>query len=688
VNRRSISRVVALAGALCATSACRSSGPAGRAADAPVLRTPSDRVDPQLLSELTVLATGTLPTPEELAAARATPSVGEYIDRLVRDPRMGREVVARFTFRELLVTPGFATTIQFYALKQASSGDATVNFLRKPCAVSQAVKVRPWWDLEREILVCPDSYQPDHWVRGAASRRYATTDLMQHCNSFAGSPLAEVAPYCGCGPNLIRCYRDEEHRKQIVASMTDELVQTVGHIVDDDLPIAELFTSKSTFHDRNVAFVYRQWRMEDEQRVDLEALRSLDDWPEHGKWAERPEWSAGQHAGVITAPRLLHENSDRRQRMREIYDKLWCSKPNSIGATAQQFLALKAKSLQLKQEGWQALASRELCTDCHARLDYSWQFMLGWGDGRVVANHFVSKLQPQGGVGPLYAKNIRDQRGEGPLNTHTFATLAVEQPEFRECMIGNVARHVFGDHASSEDFAALQSAFARRGTFKNLMRKALARYASEWREPPAAPPASDGAAAATTASGKAWDQAADAAIVLAPRLRAAVDEQCAYCHEPFEAKALPRSLVVRMLDQVAWGRMPKGKDLLPASRYTMVTSFIDTLWRDREERRIALEHFLARGTAVPVHAPAFARNIVDSLAGGAAAEKGTDPTWTLMEEGLGSDELTFTPGFAAFVGMEALERCKKAGHQAAALESCVERATNPALHSKVPIRAP
>ena len=61
---------------------------------------------------------------------------------------------------------------------------------------------------------------------------------------------------------------------------------------------------------------------------------------------------------------------------------------------------------------------------------------------------------------------------------------------------------------------------------------------------------------------------------------------------------------------------------------------------------------------------------------------------TLTAPLAGADEITFTPGFGAFVGLEALDRCKAAGQTGDKLETCLERATDPTMFAKGRVPTP
>ena len=98
-------------------------------------------------------------------------------------------------------------------------------------------------------------------------------------------------------------------------SLISEIRDTASYVVEHDLPMSEVFTSNSTFRDRNAELVRRRYQVSSTQNPDVvAALRGMQSWPEGGKWAPRDEETPGQHAGVLTSPQLLHWLPDRRQR--------------------------------------------------------------------------------------------------------------------------------------------------------------------------------------------------------------------------------------------------------------------------------------------------------------------------------------------------------------------------------------
>src|SRR5205814_291138 len=105
----------------------------------------------------------------------------------------------------------------------------------------------------------------------------------------------------------------------------------------------------------------------------------------------------------------------------------WCSELLAKNATAEQVLSLGVTNLR-QGDGWKKLAHMPLCTDCHARLDYGWQFFTGTPDITFGQLSYVPSLHPESG--PLYVRDADDSRGEGPLTPLGFAKLATQQPEF------------------------------------------------------------------------------------------------------------------------------------------------------------------------------------------------------------------------------------------------------------------
>ena len=644
----------------------------------------------ELLATMASLV-GEVPEAGELARWTKQIASGEvplsrYIDELLASERFAREIVPNLVFSSYGSVRNYYALPNAFTLQRTASLDATY-YLRAPCTTDEATVVRPWWDLANEVKVCPDAYRPEKWTMTADEHSYRT-QLALACDSQVGSPESETQPLCGCGPNLIRCMRDAEQYDDFNASMMNEVKQTTAYVVQHDLPIASLFTGNETFRDRNAELYYRRQKIGalELSRVERE-LASLARWPVEGRWAPREEVRPGQHAGVLTAPQILHWLPDRRQRQRAYYEILWCNMTNTFGATTRKVLELNAAGNNFfVHESWAKLAHTELCTNCHARLDYGFQFFLGYPDSRA-STHFMPALHAAG-TGPLYGQDINDVRGEAPLTPLGFAKLATAQPDFHGCMAGHFVDYVLGERATEDDVRAIAAAVAEQGTFKASMRVALERFAERWRAD----------ARATSPAGVATPVAAAGApgsVVVGPELRAALDRGCVDCHDEqptampvdgsglphdFTPRELPRSLLVAMTDQVAFGMMPKDQPLEAPAREALVRTLIGSLWEDPAARAEAERYYLGQGRGLPAHQFDNTLHAVSTTAAGTS-----DLQWGALERGIWTEQATVTPGVIAVTTLDAVRACVRAGtRQGAAFAACLRRATAPSLLSRSP----
>lgn len=675
-------RLLPSALAAAALAACVKPAPAPEAAAKPPA--------PELLDTISELTVGTLPTAAEREARDRLATAGQltaasYADQLLADPRFGRSVVPRMVFKiasTQLSQNGFNRVMVLEHDVDASGLETWDSPDHGPCKPDETVQVHPWWAPATEtIRICKDAYRPEVW---RDTRLPSVEKPVTRCD--AGGAVVRPPPFvCGGGPSLQRATRDTEHFNEIRESLRQEVLRTTGWVVDQDLPIETLFTTNSTWRDRNAEYTYRLWDAEAHDRpVDM---TGLDEWPADGKLAPRPEATPGMHAGVLTTPHLVYFNADRRQRMKMLYQIVWCTGPGSSGATASDILSLGSGNLQVTNDGWKVLAAKPICTECHAKLDYGARFFWGFEDANATANHYQPESQLSG-AGPLYGNDIDDPRGSAPLTPTGFASLALKQPEFAGCMVDDVVSHVFGAAATADDRRAVAEAYARKPTFRSLARTALLRFASQWSVPrPPPPPELDPAAPAGEL------------VTLGPGLRHEVDQKCEGCHDgqtkdapDFRPAALPRTTVVSMLDQVAFGRMPKKKDALTeASRRALVELFASTLWSDPEPRAIALAHYTGDdGRTLSAYGIDTALDVVSAAAG--APAPGATPAkpveWRLVEHGLAESFQQYDPGYVTITSLAASDACKRAGKTGDALDECIAKAIDPMALSRYPLAPP
>ncbi len=618
---------------------------------------------------------------------RGAAPLDAYLDEILGTERFAAEVVPALVFAAFVNVRNYYALPSAFVLKHPADPNGPL-YLRAPCSADDAVAVQPWWNLRTEVRVCPDSYRPDKWTLSPGEHAYRTAMALS-CDSQVGSPELETNPLCGCGPNLIRCLRDDDQYNQFNKSFMDEVKRTTAYVVEHDLAMASLFTGNSTFRDRNTELYYRRQKIETLQiQQAARELADLDAWPEGGKWAPRDEVVSGQHAGVLTAPQILHWLPDRRQRQRGYYEMMWCNLRNSFGATTHKVLELNSTGNNFfVHDSWQRLAHTELCMNCHARLDYGSQFFLGYPDSRA-GTHFNPTLQASG-LGPLYGRDLRDLRGQAPLTPLGFANLATMQPDFNSCMANHFVNYVLGDRATSDDVHAIEAAVTQTGTFKASMKIALERYAEHWRDDARPAPAVAVAVEAGPGPGSSGG------MIVGRALRAQLDDHCLDCHDeapysadpdaadlPFSFKPseLPRPLLVAMTDHVAFGMMPKNQPLDPPVRDAIVDLLIDTLWTTPADRGEARRYYLGRERGLPAHQIDNELYEIDRIAGASS-----DIAWGALERGIWSDQSTVTPSFLALSGLEALRACVHAVEtKGGSLESCLSQATAPAVWSRRP----
>lgn len=619
--------------------------------------------DPELLRTLSILATRREPSSDELAATRrelasAQLTIAGYIEHLVAKKEFAANVAPLVILRHMLSEDALAAPSRYVLSKTA--GAAPIYYLGdKPCKPAQAVRVRPWWDLDHEVSICAESYRPAQWM-AERPKGEASMDCM--------SALAPFQPNggraCGCGPNLIRCFASPDQSHGAANSLRDELRGTVDYVVAHDLPVERIFTSNETFRDRTAEFVQRIGKFELEREANPEpALRELASWPAEGQWAPRPELAPGQHAGVLTSPMLLYNLPDRRQRMSIIYDPLWCAEPDSVGATPEALISITNGNLQFDSAGWQQLAAKPLCTNCHARLDYGMQFFWGYPNGNLQG-FFVPETQ-QKGKGPLYVRDIDDPRGEAELNPHGFAEFAVAQPEFRACMARDFAAYALGNRMTREQLAAVEAEAQPNATSaRALMQRALLEVVDSWSgRPPAASPA---APPPPPPPGRD--------IPVAPALARQLDAHCLDCHDgnparlDLSAPKLPRTTVIAMLANVAFGRMPKNAALPPAERRSFVETFIPAVWSGADADA-ARSYFADGMVALPAYRPEVVLDLVH-------ADRTTAPPWRMLEAFVRSDLQQVTPGLAAISSVAAIEGCHASvqGKPQAEIDRCIANA--------------
>jgi hypothetical protein len=175
----------------------------------------------------------------------------------------------------------------------------------------------------------------------------------------------------------------------------------------------------------------------------------------------------------------------------------------------------------------------------------------------------------------------------------------------------------------------------------------------------------------------------DDPVALSPELQQQVSARCVECHDDeafvdssasagravdLRAATLPRALVVKMLDRVAFEKMPKDRKMPRQERRELVRLLIDNLWADVDAKNEAAAYFLDQMRALPAQP-------IDNVLLNIAASTGADIDLNAgyIERAISMDQATLTPGFIGSAALQTLRACKTAGKTGIELDNCLER---------------
>jgi hypothetical protein len=640
-------RVVVSALALSLGAGCRRTAALARAPES---------ARPVPVNELAMLALGEPLAASETQGWEARLASGESTDEqladaLVADPRFATQVAPGLVVRGALGTLRSDLVLGKRPILKRTA-DA-VFYLFDACSAREAVEVIPWWAPQSPVRVCPNAYRPEVWTDPQAKDACDHVEMAWAVRGYEQHGSRDTV--CGCGPNLMRCFPDDTLAARAQDELLLEVKETIAEVVRKDQPLAQIFTSRATYRRQTPEHVYRQWRAE------AHRLPSVlgEPWPLEGQWADRSEDNPGQHAGILTAPTAVYGEAGLRALLRVAYEELWCVEPQSTMVTTAEFLSLEAKDLRAGG-GWEELAHRKVCEECHARLDFGMQFFSQYSDVRKHL-HYLPLIGPVT-QGDLYGLGIQDLRGRATRSPHGFAVFVTGQPEFGECMTRKVLDHVLGSARTPNETRQVHDAFRAGGTLRPMMRAALLAYARRPQPgPPTPPPLDAPVAALPNCSQRA----------ISPALRTALDGHCSECHtggdHDLDGRCFPTEALRTMMDRVGRGVMPKRPaELSPQETQNLLALFAQHLGQTPQEREslyaFETEALRAMRVATPEAAIAAAR----SHAGLAEKE-----TFSLVTPGTNMvNSYRLSPGYALGVGLEMLKLCEH--RRGGPLESCLD----------------
>lgn len=624
--------------------ACGQSPPtSSQRSAASVSSAPSVTLSSTLVRDLSALLTREPPT-ESMKERAARGDLDGLVSELIAHPTFAKAVAPVM----LLAHWRFAQHNGISprnVLKQTTDADGLIHYLRKPCAAAETDEVEPWWALGTKVRICRSDYRPE----------LVTVDQYA-CGGHYGIDVG-----CGCGRNLIHCYRDRRHHDSLRASNLAEVNDTIALAVSSGSSIQDIFLANATVRDRNAEILLRRRDI----ALGKPWKEGLDQFASP-RLMPRAEAFPGQHSGILTATNIVRAADAPRVILVVMYSLMTCANSNNAHVTAPEALAIDSANLRADSDGKEFLASAKGCTDCHARLDHGIAFFAGWRSA-YHASYFEAEFHPVTSDARLFFANNRDLRATGQSTPRSFAEMLMAQPEFAACQARRIGRFVLGgasDAALENDLAAMIKA---RAPIREIVKAAVIAYATraasgQERDADAAPPAT-----------------LDAAQIFEDDARRRLDaplvsslEICSGCHADswlgrvFESGTATSLELLKMADKVASGAMPKGVTLAATARQQLVTTLTRTAWNDREAGTETARALLGLERPAAVHELSTAMEILRRT-----DHVTSETNWMVPELLFSEGNNYLTPGMASVYGIEALRGCRRSARDSD-VASCID----------------
>jgi hypothetical protein len=327
-----------------------------------------------------------------------------------------------------------------------------------PCAASERIKVRPWWDMATEVLVCRDAYLPDL----DADRRLGNTRYCEYSQIPAVDPSDRQ---CRCGQHLLNCAKDRAQSDAMSHAYSSEVLRTMQWVIQSHRPFSEILLGTSTVRSDLGEFFYARNRF---FQTGTFTIRSLDETP-----SLRPR-DPYFDAGILSTPQYIYGLDSHRSTVAKIGEEFLCQGMVSTSVAAKQMFHVL--DTQLRNVDHMELTQMVGCRDCHARLENFMTALRPWSnirngqrfDPSALVNHEVS----------FYLRDSTDLRAHGPSTLGWFGRTVGEQPEFSSCMAEKVEELFFaGRPVNPQVHQALVQSFERKRDFADLIeRTVVGRY--------------------------------------------------------------------------------------------------------------------------------------------------------------------------------------------------------------------
>jgi hypothetical protein len=269
--------------------------------------------------------------------------------------------------------------------------------------------VEPYWWRSTKVRVCR---------RSADERRVVKTEDGRELK--CGTPEGQASGECGCGPNLIYCYRRGDFGRYVKKSLIKETGRLAMEVVSKDLPYGNIVTADWTMRNGRLDHFYA--------RLD----GKLDDWEKRdtGVNFRRVERGEG-HAGILTTHAFLNMFYNGRRWAQRTFETFMCH------LTYPDFDLLDEQDEDAPPVSYRRhplapvdvnVNSGRVCAACHLQLDGISRLKDRWdnqgqyydkgSDGRPIPNEALFLGQTIHGL---------EEFGEVLAKSQVFEDCAVQQ---------------------------------------------------------------------------------------------------------------------------------------------------------------------------------------------------------------------------------------------------------------------
>lgn len=624
-------------------------------------------ISPGLLRDLAILTTKSEPS-EALKILASHNDIDGVVSMLVDDRRFTNEVVPAMLLEDMRSTTIVAVAGSSVRRLKPGNHPSEPLYLDKACKPSDATKVEPWWALGTEVLVCNDAYRPAVLEGESLPKRPGVRPL---CGSVYRAFHPEWGKACGCGRNLVNCVPDKALPQQIKASLTNEILDTVGHVVSSGAPIQAIYLGSETVRDKLAEITYRKHDMAQGKpwKAGLDAFQKP-------VWAPRKEDFPGMHAGILTATNIARFYDGQRAMMMTYFIMMTCSGADGAHVNAHQALAFMTEDIRIAGGQEDLLATAPGCTNCHARMEHAVPFFAAWRSA-FRSLEIEPELQ-QIKEGRIYLNDIDDLRATTKTTPAAFAEVVTAQPEFASCQASRIVKYIFNKAPAHEVNERLIAMIASRKPARDVLKSALKEYielssrgaaaSPSQVDPSMLPPTPFDADAVRT-----LDSSLIAAMVVCEDCHGDGDAWIDRAVKSHQATALH---LLRAADMVASGSMPKHQRIPEAERETIVTKLCETAWNDKTMGRATAAVLLGQRQPAQVHE---FTTVVNVFAGPPA-----DEPWKVPELYMKPGYNFLTPGTAANFGFETLRVCREREKAPADVQACIDKLLDDGGYLRLP----